>query len=138
MKKCAVVIEDYKLIAQAWGRLLEKTNHFSSVHLLYDAENIEQQIQTLSPEIILMDINLPYSKNGIDITKNLLSINPNLKIIVLTMHNEPIYVQKAMEAGAKGFVTKNSPLPELSIAIQNVLNGSTYLCEEILTNNIIS
>lgn len=138
MKKCAIVIEDYKLIAQAWGRMLEKTNHFSTVHLFYDAENIEQKITKLDPEIILMDVNLPHSLNGIELTKKLLTLNPNLNIIILTMHNEPIYVKKALEAGAKGFVTKNSPLNEINFAIEEVLSGNKYLCQEINNSNSIN
>ncbi|MBI1836607.1 MAG: response regulator transcription factor [Flavobacteriia bacterium] len=130
-KNCAVIVEDYKLIAQAWARILEKSQLFSDVHLFFDAEGLEQNIEKLNPEIILMDVNLPNSKNGIEITKKLLAKNPNLKIIILTMHNEPIFVQKAIDAGAKGFVTKNSPLIEISTAIENVLANKQYICNEI-------
>lgn len=130
-KHCAVVVEDFKLIAQAWEKILVKSNHFTDIHLLFDADEIEKKIEFLNPELILMDVNLPNSQNGIEITERLLKKNPNLKIIILTMHNEPIYVQKAINAGAKGFVTKNSPLPELSLAIENVLNDQEYFCKEI-------
>lgn len=129
---CAIIIEDFKLIAQAWGRILEKSKLFSEIHLLYDAESIEQKIAKLNPKLILMDVNLPNSKNGIEITQNLIKTNPDLKIIILTMHNEPVYVKKALEAGAKGYVTKNSPLTEINKAIEEVIKGNEYICEEIL------
>jgi DNA-binding NarL/FixJ family response regulator len=48
------------------------------------------------------------------------------------MHNEPVYVKKALEAGAKGYVTKNSPLAEINKAIEEVIKGNEYICEEIL------
>lgn len=129
---CAIIVEDFKLIAQAWGRILEKSKLFSEIHLLYDAESIEQKIAKLNPKLILMDVNLPNSKNGIEITQNLIKTNPELKIIILTMHNEPVYVKKALEAGAKGYVTKNSPLTEINKAIEEVIKGNEYICEEIL------
>lgn len=129
---CAIIVEDFKLIAQAWGRILEKSKLFSEIHLLYDAESIEQKIAKLNPKLILMDVNLPNSKNGIEITQNLIKTNPDLKIIILTMHNEPVYVKKALEAGAKGYVTKNSPLTEINKAIEEVIKGNEYICEEIL------
>ena len=131
-KNCAIIVEDFKLIAQAWCKILEKSELFSEIHLLYDAESIEQKIEKLNPKLILMDVNLPYSKNGIDITKNLIQNNPDLSVIILTMHNEPIYVKKALEAGAKGYVTKNSPLSEINRAIEEVLKGNQYICEEVL------
>ncbi len=135
-KNCAIIVEDFKLIAQAWQKILEKSQLFSEIHLLYDAESIEQKIEKLNPNLVLMDVNLPYSKNGIEITKNLTKKFPNLKVIILTMHNESVYVQKALEAGAKGFVTKNSPLSEINFAIQDVLNGNEYICQEILLSKI--
>jgi DNA-binding NarL/FixJ family response regulator len=129
---CAVIVEDYKLIAQAWGKILEKSKLFTDIHYLYDAEYIEQKINKLNPKLVLMDINLPNSKNGIEITKNLIKKNPNLIVIILTMHNDPVFVQKALEAGAKGFVTKNSPLSEINLSIEEVLKGNEYICKEIL------
>ena len=132
----AIIVEDFKLIAQAWRKILEKTELFSEIHLLNDAESIEQEIEKLNPDLILMDVNLPNSKNGIEITRNLIKKNPDLKIIILTMHNEPVYVKKAKEAGAKGFVTKNSPLIEINKAIEEVIKGNEYICEEILEYNL--
>ena len=132
----AIIVEDFKLIAQAWKKILEKTELFSEIHLLNDAESIEQVIEKLNPDLILMDVNLPHSKNGIEITRNLIKKNPDLKIIILTMHNEPVYVKKAKEAGARGYVTKNSPLIEINKAIEEVLKGNEYICEEILEHNI--
>lgn len=132
----AIIVEDFKLIAQAWRKILEKTELFSEIHLLNDAESIEQEIEKLNPDLILMDVNLPNSKNGIEISRNLIKKNPDLKIIILTMHNEPVYVKKAKEAGARGYVTKNSPLIEINKAIEEVLKGNEYICEEILEHNI--
>ena len=137
-KDCAIIVEDFKLIALAWRKILEKSQLFSDIHLFYDAESIEQKIDKLSPKLILMDVNLPYLKNGIDITKQLIRNNPDLKIIILTMHNEPVYVKKAIEAGAKGYVTKNSPLSEINKAIEIVLEGNQYICEEILVASDIN
>ena len=125
----ALIVEDFEIISDMWKSLLLEDG-FTAVYVTHNAEAIENYINNNTPEIILMDVNLPHSKNGIEITRNLIKKNPDLKIIILTMHNEPVYVKKAKEAGAKGFVTKSSGLKEIKVAIKRILNGDVYLCQE--------
>lgn len=130
--QCAMVVEDYTIIAQAWGGVLRKTEQFSVVHIYLDPEGLEQKVLELKPTLILMDINLPGAKNGIEITKDLITFNPDLKVIILSIHNEPVMVRNAFAAGAKGYVTKSSPVSELKLAILKALNNETYICSELL------
>ncbi len=129
--RCAMVVEDYNIIAQAWGSVLQKTEHFTGVHIYLDPYGIEEKVLELKPTLILMDINLPGSKNGIEITKDLMLSNSELKVIILSMHNEPAFVRSAFAAGAKGYVTKSSPISELRLAINKALNNEIYLCQEL-------
>jgi two-component system invasion response regulator UvrY len=83
------------------------------------------------PDIILMDINLPGSKNGIELTESLIKQNDTLKVMILTIHTDPSYVQNAIRVGAKGFVTKNSSIAEIKKGISEIHSGNIYLCEEV-------
>jgi len=121
------------LIADIWqSTLLEEG--FEIVEVVRNSNDVEMVIEKINPSIVLMDINLPGKYNGLELTNMLLKNNPSLSILILTIHTEPTYIHRAIESGAKGYVTKNSSLTELKIAINEILKGNTYLCEEIRTN----
>lgn len=133
MKK-AVVVEDFKLIADIWKTVLAEMG-FEKIEIVGHSDMVMAKVDEVDPEIILMDINLPGSKNGLELTELLINKKRDQKIIILTIHTEPTYIQKAINAGAMGYVTKNSSIGELKTAIQSVLDGKVYLCEEIKNHN---
>ena len=73
-----------------------------------------------------MDVALP-RLGGIEATRRIVKGNPDMKVIMLTIHDEPQYVFKSLEAGAKGYLVKEAPLEELMTAIKAVMRGETYL-----------
>ena len=125
----ALIVEDFEIISDMWKSLLLEDG-FTAVYVTHNAEAIENYINNNTPEIILMDMNLPLGKNGIEMTKWLIEKKNELNIIILTIHNEPYIIKRAFEAGAKGFVTKSSGLKEIKVAIKRILNGDVYLCQE--------
>jgi len=127
----AIVVEDYKLIADMWGELLKDSGRFNHIEVLYTPKDLITQIERYNPAIILMDINLPGSKNGIEITKTITTNYPSVKVIILSMHDEPGMVKRALNNGALGYITKNSPIAEMKKGIDQVLKGETYLCKEV-------
>lgn len=129
MKK-AVVVEDFKLIADIWKTILIELG-FDSIEILNHSDGAEKFIIEFDPEIVLMDINIPGGMNGLEITESLQQINQDLKILILTIHTDPTFVQRAKDIGARGYVTKNSSIGELKKAINEVLNGNFYLCDEV-------
>src|SRR5690606_20778533 len=126
----AIIIEDFKLIADIWKRTLEKEG-FEVIKVFEHAENIEEEILEDHPDIILMDINLRGAKTGLDLTLSLLAKDASLKILMLTIHNESSYVQKAINAGARGYVTKNASIVELKTAINAIADGGNYFCNDV-------
>lgn len=133
MKK-AVIVEDFKLIADIWKTVLLEMG-FEEIEIIRHADEVEEKVLQINPDIILMDINLPGSKNGLELSEALLLKNKAFKIIILTIHTEPSYIQKALRLGALGYVTKNSSIAELKMAINSVLNNKVYLCNEINNHN---
>lgn len=126
----AVVVEDFKLIADVWVGLL-KNSGFESIEVFGHSNEVVSGVTKIQPDLIFMDINLPGDKNGIELTGEILKLYPLIKIIILTIHTEPTYVQQAFKAGAFGYITKNSSISEIRKGIQEVLSGKLYTCSEI-------
>lgn len=98
-----------------------------------EASNGEETIKMageLSPDIILMDINMS-PVNGFEATRKILKQFPDIKIIGLSLHTEPAYCKNLMRLGAKGYMTKSSPYNEIIIAIREVAAGRKYIDKKI-------
>ena len=127
----ALVVEDYKLIADAWGNLLMNTNFFKKVKVIYSPNDLNSELKNLKPNLIFMDINLPGDKTGIELTKEIKTYYPATKVLILSIHNESTIVRKALENGASAYITKNSSIEEVQLAVKKVLSGEKYLCKEV-------
>ncbi len=127
----ALVVEDYKMIADAWGKLLENMKLFNEVKVIYTPENLTEIVTDLRPSLIFMDINLPGPLTGLELTSQLTNDFPGVKIAILSIHNEPAMVKRAINNGAMAYLTKNSSIKEMETAVVKVLAGERYLCEEV-------
>lgn len=133
MKK-AIIVEDFKLIADIWKTVLVEEG-FNEIEIIRHSDEVEEKVLSIRPDIVLMDINLPGSKNGLELTEALIKVDSTFKIMILTIHTEPSYIQKALKIGAMGYVTKNSSITELKKAINSILDGKKYLCNEVNIHN---
>lgn len=129
-KVTILLIDDHQLITDAWSFLLSNDERFAVVGNASDSVTALEKAAQLHPDIVLCDINIG-PDNGITITKSIKQINPEIKIIGVSVHSNPVYVKKIMEAGARGYVTKNSSVEELKEAITTVHKGMNYICKEV-------
>jgi DNA-binding NarL/FixJ family response regulator len=121
----AVLVEDHTIVREGLRPLLEG----KGVRVIGEAaDGLEavKIVKDLRPELVVMDVALP-RLGGIEATRRILKFAPQTKVIMLTIHDEPQFVYKALEAGAKGFLVKEAPLEELIAAIKAVLRGERYL-----------
>lgn len=133
MGKITILIaDDHKLIRETWTYILNSDIRFEVVAECGDAEQAVELAKELSPNIILMDINMP-PFNGFEATEQIRKVSPDSKIIGVSMHSQPAYAKKMLQVGAKGYVTKNSSKEEMFNAITEVYNGNKYVCDEIKT-----
>jgi DNA-binding NarL/FixJ family response regulator len=124
-----MIVEDHELFREGLVYLL---NTISSVQVLCDVDNSEdlyKQIKIQEPDVILMDIKLK-NESGIDITEKIRKLYPQIRIIALTMHDDPSIIMKIISAGACGYILKNTSKEELKQAILNVMQGEEYYCKE--------
>ena len=91
-----------------------------------------------TPELLLTDMTMP-GRSGIELIKDLLVLHPELPILVLSMHDETVYAERALRAGAKGYIMKEAGGEKLLAAIRRVLDGQVYLSDEMsvkIVNNL--
>jgi DNA-binding NarL/FixJ family response regulator len=124
-KTCRVLLaDDHLLIAEGIQKLLEP--EFEFVGIVEDGRSLVAAVTKLQPDIAIVDISLPLL-NGLDASRHIKKEHPEVKIIVLTMHSEPTFVEQAFRVGVSGYVLKQSVGSELVQAIHEVLKGNTFV-----------
>ncbi len=126
----ALVVEDFKLISKMWVKVLRDIGYVD-VEVSEHADEVLEAVTTFQPDLIFMDINLPGTLNGLELTEIIRKENQHTKIIVLSIHTEPSYIERAFQVGANGYLTKNSPVSEIKKAIETIMDGGSYRCQEI-------
>lgn len=127
-----VIADDHKMFREGLKELLAKEDKLNIITDAGSAKEIKEALNTDQVDLILMDIDMG-SENGIDITRELKSEYPNLKVLAVSMHEDKNYIVKMMEAGANGYILKNAGKEEMMNAIQTVANGNTYLSNQVST-----
>ena len=130
------IIEDLPIVLEGIKLLINNIKDFEIVAEFSNGQEFTDNLQSFPADVILTDIDMPVM-DRITATKIALSLNPELKIIALSMYNDRKYYYEMVTAGAKGFVLKQSPSNKLETAIREVHNGGNYFSEELLRSVII-
>ncbi|MGE7767532.1 response regulator [Peribacillus sp. NPDC096540] len=121
-----LIVDDHVLIRKGIVLLLESYPDIEIVGEAGDGEEAIIYAARMQPDVILMDISIPNGLDGFTAAQEILKQLKHVKVILLTMHNEIIYIQKAIEISAQGYLLKNSQGGELYEAIKTVYNGKKY------------
>ncbi|MEK7226670.1 MAG: response regulator transcription factor [Bacteroidota bacterium] len=125
-----LIADDNKLMRQTLKLIIAGIH---DTRLVGEATNGEEAIALAKehlPDIILMDINMT-PVNGFEATRKILKDDPSIKIIGLSLHNQPSYAKNMLQLGAKGYISKNSNHNEIIKAIQKVAAGEKYIAPDI-------
>jgi DNA-binding NarL/FixJ family response regulator len=126
MSKIRILIaDDHTLIRDGIKALLQQESEFEVIGEASDGLELIKLAAELVPDIIVLDLSMP-GKNGIDVIKDVKNINLSIKCIILSMHEDPDYVVKSIQAGAKGYILKNAEHEEIIRAIKSVQQGNQY------------
>jgi DNA-binding NarL/FixJ family response regulator len=126
-----IIADDHKMFRDGFCRMLEEQ---PDIEVVGEADNGRTAVQLaleLVPDIIIMDISMP-GMNGIEAVHRILSEQPKIKVISLSMHADEKYVSMMLKAGAKGYILKDRPFDDMVDAIHNVLEDNVFLCPEIV------
>jgi DNA-binding NarL/FixJ family response regulator len=132
MDKIRIIIaDDHQLFRNGLKILLDAFPEFEITGEASNGEEFLKLISNTPADIALMDINMP-EMDGIEATRRGLKICPDLDIIALSMYGEEDYYYKMVDAGAKGFLVKDSDISEVKEAILTVKKGGSYFSQELL------
>jgi DNA-binding NarL/FixJ family response regulator len=119
-----MLADDHRLVSEGLKRLL--ADEFELVGVVEDGRALVSAAKKLQPDVVVADISMPHL-NGIEAMIQVRKGNPRIKFVFLTMHQDPAYARRALEAGALGFIVKHSAPEELVMAVQAALKGQTFI-----------
>lgn len=135
-----MLADDHILIRQGIRQLLEFDNSVEIVGEVSNGEQCIDMMHKVKPHVLLLDINMPV-KNGIEVLQEIRNKKLDVKVLILTVHNEIDYLLKAMDFGVDGYILKEADFLELKKAIDTVMSDETYIQPSlipILNNRMVS
>ena len=132
MKKINIfLVDDHALFREGLRFLLQKMDFVDQILDAKNGAEFLEKIVEVKDCIVLMDIEMPVM-NGIEATRKALELDANLKILALSMYSEESYLSSMIEAGASGFLLKNSSFKEVKNALIDVMEGKNYYSQDII------
>ena len=126
-----LLVDDHKLFREGLHALLNAIDDFEIVGEAKDGQEAVEKVQSLNPDIVVMDIEMP-GMSGIDAARKIIAINGKIKILALSRHNERQYVSDMFMVGAVGYILKDTAVNELVSAIRTVVDGKRYCSPELI------
>lgn len=130
VKRRVLIVDDHPIFRDGITQLI---NHESDLEVcggVCSAPDALCALEKLKPDIVVVDLSIQGS-NGIELMKSIRALHPSLPALIISMHDENLYAERALRAGARGYVMKSSPSEEVINAIRRVLSGNLYLSENI-------
>jgi len=128
MRIKVLLADDHRIVAEGLKRLLE--TEFDLLGIVEDGRALLSAAAELNPDVIISDITMP-ELNGVEALGELRKVNPDVRLVFLTMHHNVAYARRALEAGALGYVLKHSAMGELIMAVRAASMGQTFISPAI-------
>ena len=135
-----MLADDHLLMREGIRNLLEFDGKIRVVDEVSDGEECIQRLLVSKPEVLLLDINMP-KKNGLEVLQKIRENKIDVKVLILTVHNEIEYLIKAIDIGVDGYILKDSESAELKKAIDIVMKGESYIQPKLvpmLNNRLVA
>jgi DNA-binding NarL/FixJ family response regulator len=120
-----LIVDDHDIVRQGVRRILETQNDWEVAGEAANGAEALRMVHELRPDAIIMDITMPVM-NGLDATTEITRKDPDSKVLILTVHDNPTLVKPIQRSGAKGLLTKSQATNELTPALQAIIAGQTY------------
>jgi two-component system invasion response regulator UvrY len=128
-----LLVDSHELVRTGIEALLNAAEDIAVVGMAKSGEEAVDAMATLSPDVVLMDVNMP-GIGGIEASRKILQDNPEAKIITLSFNNDGPITPQLFKLGVLGFISKNSPVDEMINAIRKVMAGDCYLSADVANN----
>lgn len=131
-----LLADDHPLVQDGIRTRFEEIEDINVVGVANNGRELLDKAETLQPDVIIADISMPYI-NGLEATRLLSRNHPDIKVLILTMHDNREYMQNAIDSGAKGYILKDQPAHEMINAVRAIYQGETHFCSaaiDVLSN----
>jgi DNA-binding NarL/FixJ family response regulator len=125
-----VIADDHTIVREGLKQVLAAAADLAIAGEARDGFEVMARVRELDFEVLLLDMSMP-GKSGIELIKQVRAEKPKLRILVLSMHEEPQYAVRAIKAGASGYLTKDSASAQLVLAIRKVAGGGAFISAEV-------
>ena len=125
-----LLADDHTVVRDGLRALLEKQSDMAVVAEAADGRDSVRLAEEQAPDVVVMDIAMP-NMNGIEATRRILSTNPRVAVVILSMHQDESYVLRSLKAGAKGYLLKDSLRSDVIDAIRQVAQGRSFLTKKV-------
>ena len=126
-----MLADDHVLMREGIRQLLEFDGSIEVIGEASDGEECLQKLEKVKPDVLLLDINMP-KLNGIEVLEEIKRKKINVKVLILTVHNEVDYLIRAVDIGVDGYILKDSESAELKKAIMTVMDGESYIQPKLI------
>jgi two-component system response regulator NreC len=131
-----IVADDHTLVRETLSDFLRQQPDIEVVGQALDGDAVMELTMKLQPDVIVMDVSMPPVLSGLEATRWIRCVWPNVKVVALSMHAEKTYVAAMLDAGASGYLLKDSDCDELLAAIRAVAEGKTYIGTGVDTSRV--
>ena len=129
MNCSVIIVDDHPLFSRGLAQLIETQKDYKVIGMAKDRNEALSLLDKETPDLAIVDLNLG-QEDGLELIKDILIIHTHTKILVLSMHDERFYAERALKAGAKGYIMKAEAETQVINAIKTVTNGEIYLSDE--------
>ncbi|WP_340106926.1 response regulator transcription factor [Rhodohalobacter sp. 8-1] len=129
-KKRVLIVDDHPMMRKGLANTIESEPGYEVAFKLEKAEQVLEILENNELDLLLVDISLP-GMNGIELVKNVVFRKPEQKIIVISRHEENLYAERALRAGANGYIMKFESAEVILKAVRKVLNGGVYISDAV-------
>jgi DNA-binding NarL/FixJ family response regulator len=124
------IVDDHTLMREGWSLFIENTGDMTFAWMAGDASEAIRKVDEDTPDVLVVDISLP-DRSGLELIKDLRQLHPKLVMLAVSMHDERLYAQRALKAGARGYIMKSAPRKALEQALRRVSSGNIAVSEEM-------
>ena len=135
-EKTALIVDDHPLFREGVKTLIERTPHFRVVGEAGNGEEALALAKALKPDVVLLDLSLP-DQSGVEVTRQIRTFVPDSRIVIVSMHSKVDLITKAFQAGATGYVVKESATEKLVECMKAISNGE-YFLDTSLSQKVVS
>jgi DNA-binding NarL/FixJ family response regulator len=129
-RKRVLIVDDHSVLREGLRMVIDQQPDLVVCGEAADAPQAMEAVRALKPDIVLVDLSLVGS-SGLELVKDIKARHPGVPTLVLSLHDEALYAERVVRAGARGYIMKRSSGSELLAALREVLNGNLYLSENM-------